>query len=57
MNPNWVFNGTMEAHHLTAAYLLVWALQGGYAVWVTRQLLRLRKASHAQDKPLPKAER
>jgi hypothetical protein len=39
----WLLNGTMQAHHLVAVYLLVWLIQGGYAGWVFAQQLRLRK--------------
>jgi hypothetical protein len=45
MNLNWIFNGTMEAHHLVAFYVSVWVIQGGYAGWVAWQMMRVRKDS------------
>jgi hypothetical protein len=45
MNFNWLLNGTMEAHHLAAVYILVWVIQGGYAGWIAWQMLRTRKDS------------
>ncbi len=45
MKLSWLLNGTMQAHHLAAAYLTVWLLQGGYAVWVGVRLYRLGRAS------------
>jgi hypothetical protein len=45
MNFSWLLNGTMEAHHLMAVYLLVWLIQGGYALWIARQFMRTRKDS------------
>lgn len=43
MNFNWLLNGTMEAHHLVAVYLLVWLIQGGYVGWVAWQWTRTRR--------------
>jgi len=43
MKFSWLFNGTMEAHHLAAVYVLVWAIQGGYAGWIAWQYLRIRR--------------
>jgi hypothetical protein len=37
MNWHWFFNGTMQARHLAAAYLVVWVAQGGYAAWIAWQ--------------------
>ena len=45
MNFSWLLNGTMEAHHLMAVYLLVWLIQGGYALWIARQFMRAGKDS------------
>ena len=45
----WLFNGTMEAHHLVAAYLVVWVLQGGYAAWVAWQRYHLRGSLRPTD--------
>lgn len=42
MKLSWLFNGTMQAHHLAAVYATVWVIQGGYALWVG---LRLRSLS------------
>lgn len=42
MKLGWLFNGTMEAHHLLAAYVIVWTLQGGYAAWVIWQRFHLK---------------
>jgi len=43
MKFSWLFNGTMEAHHLAAVYVLVWVIQGGYAGWIAWQSLRIRR--------------
>jgi len=43
MKLSWLFNGTMQAHHLAAVYLLMWLIQGGYATWIFAQQLRIRK--------------
>ncbi len=43
MNWHWLFNGTLQAHHLLAVYVLVWVVQGGYAVWVAREMTRSRR--------------
>lgn len=48
MTLSWLFNGTMQAHHLAAAYLTVWVLQGGYAVWVA---VRLRALGRDSSRP------
>jgi threonine/homoserine/homoserine lactone efflux protein len=45
MKFSWMLNGTMEAHHLAAVYILVWLIQGGYAGWIAWQMLRARKDS------------
>jgi hypothetical protein len=53
MNFNWIFNGSMGAHHLVAAYVAVWVIQGGYAAWVAWQWTRTRRgiASSADLEP------
>ena len=51
MKLSWLFNGTMEAHHLAAVYLLVWTIQGGYAGWVAWQWARLRRAAPEPEPP------
>jgi hypothetical protein len=56
MNLSWIFNGTMEAHHLVAVYVLVWVVQGGYAGWIAWQMVRSRKSSQASA-PLTSATR
>jgi hypothetical protein len=33
----------MEAHHLLAAYVAVWLIQGGYAGWIAWQWMRAGK--------------
>jgi hypothetical protein len=43
MKLSWLFNGSMEAHHLLAAYAVVWTVQGGYALWVAYQWRALRR--------------
>jgi len=45
----WLLNGTMEAHHLAAAYIVVWLIQGGYAVWIAWQWIHTRRTTP----PLP----
>jgi hypothetical protein len=52
MNLSWIFNGTMEAHHLVAVYVSVWLIQGGYAGWIAWQWMRTRKSSQP---PVPVA--
>lgn len=42
----WLTNGSMEAHHLAAAYLAVWIIQGGYAGWVVWQWTRAGRDSN-----------
>lgn len=37
MRLSWIFGSSMEAHHLLAAYVAVWLIQGGYAVWIAWQ--------------------
>lgn len=53
MNLSWFFNGTMEAHHLAAAYLVVWAVQGGYATWIAIQWSRLKRRTEAEPLARP----
>ncbi len=43
MKLSWIFNGTMEAHHLVAVYVTVWVVQGGYAAWIAWQWAHTRK--------------
>jgi hypothetical protein len=43
MKLSWLLNGTLEAHHLVAAYVAVWLTQGGYAAWIAREWLRTKK--------------
>ena len=45
MNFRWLLNGTMEAHHLVAVYILVWLIQGGYASWIAWQMIKAGRAS------------
>jgi len=45
MKLSWIFNGTMEAHHLVAVYVAVWLIQGGYAGWIAWQWTRTGKGS------------
>lgn len=40
--------GTLEGRHLVYAYATVLVIQGGYAVWVVRKLLKLGNTSHGQ---------
>jgi hypothetical protein len=47
MKLSWIFNGTMEAHHLVAVYVAVWLIQGGYAGWVAWQWVRMGKGSRS----------
>jgi hypothetical protein len=42
MNLSWMFGPSMAAHHLLYAYLIVWGVQGGYAVWIARAWKRTR---------------
>lgn len=35
---------TLENRHLLAAYILVWAIQGGYFAWMLRQWSKTRRA-------------
>ena len=51
MKLSWLFNGTMEAHHLAAAYLAVWLIQGGYAGWIALQSRRLEHNARAATAP------
>jgi threonine/homoserine/homoserine lactone efflux protein len=43
MRLGWLFGSSMEAHHLLAAYVAVWLIQGGYAVWIAWQWMRADK--------------
>jgi hypothetical protein len=40
MKLSWMFGNSLEAHHLLAAYITVWVVQGGYALWVAIQWKR-----------------
>lgn len=51
MKLSWLFNGTMQAQHLAAAYLTVWVIQGGYAVWVAVRLRALGRSVDAPNSP------
>ena len=42
MKLSWLFNGTMQAHHVLGVYLTVWIVQGGYAAWVAWQWTRTK---------------
>jgi hypothetical protein len=44
MKFSWLFGNSIQAHHLLAAYVAVWVVQGGYFGWVLRQWLRLGKS-------------
>jgi hypothetical protein len=37
MRLSWLFGSSLEAHHLLAAYVAVWLIQGGYAGWIAWQ--------------------
>lgn len=37
MKLSWLFDSSMEAHHLLASYAVVWLIQGGYAGWIAWQ--------------------
>jgi hypothetical protein len=43
MRLSWIFGSSMEAHHLLAAYVAVWLIQGGYAGWIALQWVRAGK--------------
>ncbi len=47
MKLSWLFNGTMQAHHLAGAYLTVWLIQGGYAGWIALRLLKTSRDGRA----------
>jgi len=51
MKLNWIFGSSMEAHHLLAAYVAVWLIQGGYAGWIAWQWIRAGNNLQA-DRPL-----
>ena len=38
-----MFGTTMAQHHLLWAYLSVWVIQGGYAVWIAVQWNKTRR--------------
>ncbi len=42
-----MFGSSLGAHHLLWAYLAVWLIQGGYAVWIGSQWMRSKKDSRA----------
>jgi hypothetical protein len=47
-----MFGNSLAARHLLYAYVLVWAIQGGYAGWVLYQWLRIGKQSkHLSHNP------
>ena len=43
MRLSWLFGSSMAAHHLLAAYVAVWLIQGGYAGWIAWQWMRAGK--------------
>jgi hypothetical protein len=45
MKWSWLFNGSLQAHHLAGVYLAVWAIQGGYAARLAWQWTRAGKNS------------
>ena len=47
MRLSWLFGSSMEAHHLLAAYVAVWLIQGGYAGWIAWQWVRTGKELQA----------
>jgi hypothetical protein len=47
MRLSWIFGSSMEAHHLLAAYVAVWLIQGGYAGWIAWQWVRAGKELQA----------
>jgi hypothetical protein len=51
MKFTWLLNGTTEAHHLAAAYLTVWLIQGGYAAWIAWQWFHTKRP--AKQKSIP----
>jgi hypothetical protein len=53
MKLSWILNGSIEAHHLVAAYLAVWLIQGGYAGWVAWQWARTRREARLAPPPAP----
>jgi threonine/homoserine/homoserine lactone efflux protein len=53
MKLSWVFNGTLQAHHLAGVYLTVWLIQGGYIGWVVWQTMRARKNSKQSAPNVP----
>jgi hypothetical protein len=38
----WMFGSSMAQHHLLWAYISVWLIQGGYAVWIAVQWIKSR---------------
>jgi len=51
MKFTWLLNGTMEAHHLAAAYVAVWLIQSGYAAWIAWQWFHTKRP--ATQKSIP----
>ncbi len=43
MKFSWLFNGTLQANHLAAGYLVVLVVQGGYVAWVAWKWLHTRR--------------
>ncbi|HEX9200211.1 MAG TPA: hypothetical protein VF865_11675 [Acidobacteriaceae bacterium] len=43
----WMFGSSLGAHHLLWAYLAVWLIQGGYAMWIGLQWMRTKNNSRA----------
>jgi hypothetical protein len=37
MKLSWMFGNSLAQHHLLAAYMTVWIVQGGYFGWIVWQ--------------------
>ena len=53
MKLSWIFGSSMEAHHLLAAYVAVWLVQGGYAGWIAWQWVRAGKDCNRTSRSIP----
>ncbi len=49
MKLSWMFGSSMEAHHLLYAYLAVWLIQGGYALWIVWQWARTKRLARPSE--------
>ena len=49
MRLGWLFGSSMEAHHLLAAYVAVWLIQGGYLAWIVWQWMHTDAPADALD--------